>query len=131
MKHQILLLFFVGFLFTGCKAQNTKNFPTTSTEKSSIIPNSLSDTVDYSSAKNWAVLPGNYPDGLKDYPVQNPQDSIDVFYVYPTLVVSDKDERWNVPIDDSIQRAKVINTAVHFQASAWASSGNLYVPYYR
>ncbi len=131
MKHKILLLIAVGFIFTGSKAQNTKNFQITSTEKNNAIPNTLLDVVDYSSVKNWAVLPENYPASLKDYPVKNPQDSIDVFYVYPTLIVSDKDARWNVSIEDSIQRAKVLNTAVHFQASAWASSGSLYVPFYR
>ena len=123
MKHQILSLFFVGFLFFGCKVQNT-NYSTT-------IPDTFSNAVDYSSSNNWAVLPGNYPDNLKEYPVENPQDSIDVFYVYPTLIVSDKDDRWNVPINDSAQIKKVLNIAVRFQASAWGSSGNLYVPYYR
>ncbi|WP_338408637.1 DUF3089 domain-containing protein [uncultured Flavobacterium sp.] len=131
MKNKILLLLFVGFLFTGCKSQKNKNSITTSTEKNSAISNTLLGVIDYSHAENWAVLPGNYPASLKDYPVQNPQDSIDVFYVYPTLIISDKDERWNVPIDDSIQKAKVLNSAVRFQASAWASSGDLYVPYYR
>lgn len=123
MKRQILSLFFVGFLFLGCKVQNTNN--------SSTIPNAFADVVDYSSSNNWAVLPGNYPASIKDYFVQNPQDSIDVFYVYPTLIVSNKDKRWNVPINDSVQIKKVLNIAVRFQASAWGSSGNLYVPYYR
>jgi hypothetical protein len=123
MKHQIRYLFFVGFLFLGCKVQNTNNSLT--------IPNAFTDVVDYSSSKTWAVLPGNYPDNLKEYAVQNLQDSIDVFYVYPTLIVSDKDERWNVPINDSVQIKKVLNIAVRFQASAWGSSGNLYIPYYR
>jgi hypothetical protein len=123
MKHQILSLFFVAFLFFGCKVQNT-NYNTT-------LPDTFSNAVDYSSSNNWAVLPGNYPDNLKQYAVQNPQDSIDVFYVYPTLIVSDKDERWNVPINDSVQIKKVLNIAVRFQASAWGSSGSLYVPYYR
>ena len=123
MKHQICSLFFVALLFMGCKVQNT-NYNTA-------IPNTFENAVDYSSSNNWAVLPGNYPDNIEEYVVQNPQDSIDVFYVYPTLIVSDKDERWNVPINDSIQIKKVLNTAVRFQASAWASSGNLYVPYYR
>ena len=122
MKHQIVILFFVGFLFFGCKVQNTNN---------TTLPNTFADAVDYSSTNNWAVLPGNYPDNIKDYFVQNPQDSIDVFYVYPTLIVSDKDKRWNVPINDSVQIKKVLNTAVRFQASAWGSSGSLYVPYYR
>jgi hypothetical protein len=123
MKHQILRLSFVAFLFWGCKVQNT---PTSST-----LPDVFTNAVDYSSSNNWAVLPGNYPTNLKEYTVQNPQDSIDVFYVYPTLISSKKDKRWNVPIDDSIQRNKVINVAVRWQASAWANSGNLYVPFYR
>lgn len=123
MKHQILSLFFVAFLLFGCKVQNT-NYITT-------ISDTFTNAVDYSSPNNWAVLPGNYPDNLKDYSVKNPQDSIDVFYVYPTLIVSDKDVRWNVPLNDSVQIKKVLNIAVRFQASAWGSSGNLYVPYYR
>ena len=123
MKNQMLSLFFVGFLFFGCKVQDT-NYRM-------ILPDTFSDAVDYSSSNNWAVLPGNYPDNIKEYVVQNPQDLIDVFYVYPTLIVSDKDERWNVPINDSVQIKKVLNIAVRFQASAWGNSGNLYVPYYR
>jgi hypothetical protein len=123
MKKQILPLIFVAFLFFSCKVQNTNN--------STTIPNTFKEAIDYSSSKNWAVLPGNYPDNLKEYAVQNPQDSIDVFYVYPTLIVSGKDERWNVPINDSVQIKKVLNIAVRFQASAWGNSGNLYVPYYR
>lgn len=131
MKRQLLSLFLVGFLFFGCKVQNTKNYPTTSANGNSANPIALLEPVDYSSVNNWAVLPGNYPDILKEYAVQNPQDSIDVFYVYPTFIVSDKDKRWNVPINDSAQIKKIINTAVRFQASAWGSSGSLYVPYYR
>jgi len=123
MKHQILSSFFVAFLFIGCKVQNITNSTTT--------PDAFTNAVDYSSSINWAVLPGNYPDNLKEYSVQNPQDSIDVFYVYPTLLLSKKDKRWNVSIEDSIQKNKVLSIAVRFQASAWGSSGNLYVPYYR
>jgi hypothetical protein len=123
MKYQILSLLVIGFLFSGCKTQiiNTNAIP----------PVVFKDSVDYSSTNNWAVLPGYYPKNLKDYSVQNPQDSIDVFYVYPTLIVSDKDKRWNVPIEDSVQIKKILHTAVRFQASAWGSSGSLYVPYYR
>ena len=132
MKHQIQSLLFVCFfVFSSCNVQNTKNYSTTSTDEKNAIPENLSVVIDYSSTNNWAVLPGNYPNNLKNYPIQNPHDSIDVFYVYPTLLVSDKDKRWNVPIDDSIQRNKVLNVAVRFQASAWASSGNMYIPYYR
>ena len=123
MKYQLTTLLAVAFLFFGCKVQKT-NYSTTN-------PETFSNAVDYSSSENWAVLPGNYPDNIKEYAVENPQDSIDVFYVYPTLIVSDKDQRWNVPINDSVQIKKVLNIAVRFQASAWGNSGNLYVPYYR
>ena len=123
MKHPLLSLFFIGFILFGCNAQNTNS--------SIKIPDDFTKMVDYSLANNWAVLPTNYPENIKDYPVQNPQDSIDVFYVYPTLIVTDKDKRWNVPINDSVQIKKVLNTAVRFQASAWGSSGSLYVPLYR
>ena len=55
----------------------------------------------------------------------------DVFYIYPTLITSNRDIRWNVAVDDPNQNAKVVNTAVLFQASAWATSGKLYIPFYR
>lgn len=92
---------------------------------------SQQEPVDYSNPSNWAVVPGNYPEKMKDFFVRDPFDSIDVFYVYPTLIVSEKDTRWNVPIEDKEQQGKIVNSVVPFQASAWASSGSLYVPYYR
>lgn len=123
MKNRVLSFFFVGFLFLGCQVQNIND--------SKSLPDSFANALDYSSSSNWAVLPGNYPESFKEYTVQNPQDSIDVFYVYPTLLVSNKDKRWNISIEDSIQKNKVLNIAVRFQASAWGNSGEMYVPYYR
>lgn len=123
----IVSLLLVVFSVCVCNAQNSSNLKATSSNKIEKIV----DVIDYSAVTNWAVVPGNYPDNLKEYSVQNPQDSVDVFYVYPTLMLSKKDQRWNVPIEDSIQRKKVVDVAVRFQASAWASSGSLYVPYYR
>ncbi len=86
----------------------------------------------YHSEESWAVLPSKYSEKLKKLSI----DSInkleaDVFYVYPTLITNKKDNRWNVGASDSIQNVKVMNTAVFFQASAWATSGKLYVPFYR
>ena len=87
--------------------------------------------VDYTDSLNWAVMPGKYPSSLLDYTPNGINDSVDVFYCYPTLITSKRDKRWNVPIEDNIQREKVINSAVRYQASAWAAAGNLYVPFYR
>ena len=86
----------------------------------------------YNNEESWAVLPSKYSEKLKEIST----DSInklkaDVFFVYPTLITNKKDSRWNVATSDSIQNAKVLNTAVFFQASAWATSGKLYIPFYR
>lgn len=85
----------------------------------------------YSDNNNWAVLPGAYPEELKEFIVNDPIQGIDVFYVYPTLILDEKDTRWNVSIDDHQQREKVLSTAVKYQASAWANAGEVYVPFYR
>ena len=51
--------------------------------------------------------------------------------ILANIIQDPKDTRWNAPIEDEVQREMVINRAVHYQASAWASSGRLFVPYYR
>lgn len=87
---------------------------------------------DYQKEENWAVLPSKYPDGLKEFAPKSIENlEVDVFYVYPTLLTNKKDIRWNVAVSDEEQNEKVLNTTVKFQASAWATSGTLYVPYYR
>jgi hypothetical protein len=118
-----LYIVIVLILFGSCKSgYETINF--TSAE----IPNPPR----YDNENHWAVLPGKYPEVLESYA---PKDlsvlQADVFYVYPTLIQDPKDTRWNAPIEDEVQREMVINRAVHYQASAWASSGRLFVPYYR
>lgn len=86
---------------------------------------------DYSKSVNWAVLPGAYPQSLLTEFSEIQSKDVDVFYVYPTFLLDDKDRRWNFPVTDTIHREKVTGTAVPLQASAWCSSGNLYVPFYQ
>ena len=85
--------------------------------------------VDYADTSNWAVLPTHSTINFS-YFTKPVNDSIDVFYVYPTLITSSADKRWNVSIDDKEQQKKVYSV-VKYQASAWSSAGNVYVPYYR
>lgn len=87
--------------------------------------------VDYSKQENWAVVPWNYPEEIQRFGTKSINDSIDVFYVYPTLILSEKDPRWNVTLDDTVQRNKVLDQAIRYQASAWSEAGNVYAPYYR
>lgn len=87
---------------------------------------------DYYNDESWAVLPSKYSKELEEFLTDSINElKADVFYVYPTLITNNKDIRWNVAISDTLQNAKVLNTAVFFQASAWATSGKLYVPFYR
>ena len=88
--------------------------------------------VDYSNPVNWAVLPTFENKAIQPFI----KDSFwirqaDVFYVYPTLHLNKRDTTWNISIENSKQRDKVINQAVHFQASTWAESGRMFVPFYR
>ena len=120
---RIAALYSLLFVFQGCKSVYTvKPFSSITTPKS---PN-------YQLEQNWAVLPSKYPSELKKFSSSEIDTlSADVFYVYPTLLTNKKDERWNVSTSDSDQNQAVLNKAVKYQASAWATSGKLYVPYYR
>lgn len=89
------------------------------------------DSLNYFDAYNWAVKPTSYPEGLKSYIQDTLIERTDVFYVYPTLLVSSKDTLWNYPVTNEKHRKDVIESAVKFQASAWANTGELYVPFYR
>jgi hypothetical protein len=86
---------------------------------------------DYSSEQGWAVIPGNYGEDLNEFIFDAPYKDVDVFYVYPTLLVAKSDKRWNIDTGDTKHKNKVRSSAVVYQASAWANTGNLYVPFYR
>jgi hypothetical protein len=89
------------------------------------------DTLDYGDPQNWAVRPGAYPEQLLEFGTKDPVEGVDVFYVYPTLLLAKDDQRWNVTVDDPKHRKDVLETAVKFQASAWSAAGSVYVPFYR
>jgi hypothetical protein len=92
----------------------------------------FSQAIDYSQQQNWAVLPGAYPSGLQSKVSDSTLwKDVDVFYVYPTLMLDKKDKRWNVELSDQEQQQKVLESAVKYQASAWAEAGRMYVPFYR
>ena len=109
-------------LFSSCKpVYKTVSFENTITPKA---PN-------YEDESYWAVLPGNYPAGLKEITGDFVEKGTDVFFVYPTLLTEKKDPSWNADISREEIREKVLAQSVKFQASAFAKAGNLYVPYYR
>lgn len=92
----------------------------------------MAQPVNYANISNWAVHPYNIPDVLFPYLNDTANNSkADVFYIYPTLFLDKKDERWNIPLDDSVFRNKILDNAVRFQASAWGECGRMFVPFYR
>jgi len=123
LNSHLFKVFFILILCSSCKG----TFRTVAFDQANIPtkPN-------YENELNWAVLPSKYTAKLKEVVGTSSQKlEADVFYVYPTLITDRKDTRWNIAISDIEQQEKVLNKAVHFQASAWATSGNIYVPYYR
>ena len=115
----ILLL----FVLVGCKS--TFQTQTFQSKNNPTIPN-------YQQESSWAVLPSKYTTEFQEFASKEIDTlQVDVFYVYPTLISDKKDIRWNVPIDDVEQNEKVLGKAVLMQASAFATSGKVYVPFYR
>jgi hypothetical protein len=87
---------------------------------------------DYSLLSSWAALPTNLPAGLRAKISDTTlYKYADVFYVYPTLNTANSDHRWNVPLDDEVQKKKIIETALPYQGSAFAEAGRFYAPFYR
>lgn len=92
----------------------------------------FSQKIDYSNLSNWAAHPNKKNQILSRFIADSSIIALaDVFYVYPTVFLDRKDERWNIEITDSIQRWNVDNRAVRFQSSAWAESGRMFIPYYQ
>ena len=121
-KRNLLKVYVLLWFVTGCKiSYNTYDF-----DKSPEIvkPN-------YSDKDSWAVLPGNIPDEISIFNIDENKKEADVFYIYPTLIDSKNQREWNSDIWNEDIRNDVINRPVKYQASAWLDAGNLYVPYYR
>ena len=115
--------FLAVFIFVGCKTTyKVKSFQDIQVPEAPV----------YSDENSWAVLPNMYAESLQKFSPKNIDLlKADVFYVYPTLLLDKKDVRWNASIDDVVQNEKVIETAVKNQVSPFATSGKIYVPFYR
>ena len=123
MKTKLFYITVLLVLFSACKA---------SYDASDYIKSDKTDAPNYNLEENWAVLPNKYTADFTEF-ASKKLDTLkaDVFYVYPTLNTEKDDLRWNVPVNDKKQQEKVLNRAVLYQASAFATSGKVYVPYYR
>ena len=123
MKNNLLLLIVSILLLSSCKTQYAS------------IPFSDSEVPvapDYSKEKYWAVLPNKIPAQLKSFiSIDNQQNTVDVFYVYPTLFLDPKNVAWNADVNDEAFNKELLDQPIHYQASAFADVGRIFVPYYR
>ena len=76
--------------------------------------------IDYAKAANWLSVPSQLD------PVKN----VDVFYVYPTAYFAGPGDPTIGPIDNTIMAAGA-KSWFQKQATAFATVGNIYAPYYR
>lgn len=89
-----------------------------------------STSLNYSIDSNWVVKNHQF-DSLTDRFLKGDTlAGVDVFFVYPTLLSSKEDSRWNAEMDDLKWKNRV-KEAISFQASAFASAGRTFAPYYR
>ena len=85
---------------------------------------------DYSNPEHWMISPQDDTSLHKAFISDTSLLSYaDVFYVYPTVYLDKKEKDWNVSIDNKEQRERAINVT-RLQASAWAESGRMFVPFY-
>ena len=85
---------------------------------------------DYSNPEHWMISPQDDTSLHKAFISDTSLLSYaDVFYVYPTVYLNKKEKDWNVSIDNKEQRERAINVT-RLQASAWAESGRMFVPFY-
>ncbi len=70
------------------------------------------------------ILNAFYPENIENL-------KADVFYIYPTLITDKKNNTWNADVFDENQNNIIRNTAIQYQASAWAKAGKIYSPLYR
>ncbi|MEQ8810220.1 MAG: DUF3089 domain-containing protein [Imperialibacter sp.] len=90
---------------------------------------------DYSNAAAWVALPGRpdpcdiYPRGFKGEKKPDDVHDVDVFFVYPTMLMKGPD--WNADITDEKVNNDIRQLTIRFQASVFNGLGNIYSPYYR
>lgn len=128
MKNLALCFFLTSFISCGLLSENTMPVVYNS---ESFTDFKFSKAPDYKNIYSWAVHPDtniNVFDWLSQKKENLP---VDTFFIYPTLLTDKKDTRWNADIFNDDTRKYILNSSVKFQASAWYSTGNLYVPYYR
>lgn len=131
INHLILILILeynITLVNSGCSSENKiirQNYRFTSPDK---LP-------DYSNQQYWAAHPWKWdpsdsiPRPLRNYNIKD--TNVDAFFIHPTTLLDNTDERWNAAIDDSLINIKTDYTTILYQASVFNGSCRIFSPRYR
>jgi hypothetical protein len=115
-------------LFTACSKQNYYLKPAYAFKSADGNP-------DYSSLNYWAAHP--WKQDLSDSvpaslaALKGTDSLADVFFVYPTTLISKKDFEMNAAIDNKAINAKTDYSSILYQASAFNNNCRVFAPRYR
>jgi hypothetical protein len=110
---------------------STKNYAQLSQYKFS----SATKLPDYSDLNYWAAHPwkkdlsDSVPLDLQE--TYKPDSLADVFFIHPTTLTDQADERWNAGIDDANINAKTDYSTILYQASVFNEKCRVFAPRYR
>jgi len=128
MKRYSLLIIFISLSSCGLLSEFNNSSKYSSEEYGNFKP---SDPPNYYKLDSWAAHPEKENNELKSFANLNEKLNVNVFFIHPTLFWDSKNTSWNSDIYDPKMREFVNTSSVKYQASAWASVGDLYVPHYR
>ena len=124
----LFLVYTLTLVNTGCSPKNkitAQNYHFNSIDK---LP-------DYSNLQYWAAHPWKWdPSDSIPQPFRDNQmsdTSVDAFFIHPTTLLDNTDQRWNASIDDSLLNVKTDFTTILYQASVFNASCRVFSPRYR
>ncbi len=128
MKRYFLVVILLCFSSCGLLSEFNNASEYSSEEYGNFKP---SEPPNYNKLDSWAVHPLKKNSEINSFINQNDKLEVNVFFIHPTLFWDNKNTSWNSDIYDPKMRDFVSSSSVKYQASAWASVGDLYVPHYR
>lgn len=116
--NRILYLIFISiFIFQSCTKEGMGRYVMRKQKPSKAFSvNNIPVKPDYSNDSSWYVK-------------NNINETIDIFYVYPTLYLSP--DNWNADCGDTIVQKRFEKFTVRKQLNIFEGLGNIYVPKYR
>ena len=124
------IYFIIILLFSSCGLLSESSKPTE--YNSSLFSNfEISDPPNYELYKSWAVHPKIDSNIFSELKSKDKKLPVDIFFIYPTMLSDKNDISWNANIYDTKTRNYILDSTIKYQSSAWYSTGNVYVPFYR